>query len=171
MASSHRVRWKGRTEGPFTRDEIKARLASGDFSRLHRVEVSGSWIGLGEFIAGDEQAAPPPDGTREAPASNRSEPPAREKEKHSVHAPVSGMRKTLSPADTAFLCNTAYFLCGLAFVIPVAATIPAVSQSFRIRRHGDRATAKILIALASALTVLGFGFWYAVYTAYVRGLI
>lgn len=168
MSSNHRIRWKGRTEGPFTREEIKARLASGELSRLHRIEVSGNWIGLGEFLAGSESAGAPagsPEKTVDAPAA------APAKAKRTVHIPVPAAAKALSHADAATLRSMAYFLCGLAFVAPVAATIPAVSHACRVRRYGDNASARIILALAALLTVLGFGFWYAVYTAYVRGLI
>lgn len=168
MSSTHRIRWKGRTEGPFTREEIKTRLASGELSLLHRIEVSGNWIGLGEFLAGTESAGTPAV-SREKERDALAEAPA--KAKRTVHTPVHAESKALSHADATTLCGTAYFLCGLAFVAPVAATIPAVSHAFRVRRYGDTTSARTILALAALLTLLGFGFWYAVYAAYVSGLI
>ena len=75
--SAHRIRWKGRTEGPYTREEIRTRLAAGELSLLHRVEVAGRWTSLGEFLS--PSPAPVSAGTvdRNAPAVIRT-----------IHAPI-----------------------------------------------------------------------------------
>jgi hypothetical protein len=42
--------WKGRVLGSFTLADLRGRLASGEFSRLHRIYVEGTWRPLGEWL-------------------------------------------------------------------------------------------------------------------------
>jgi len=44
------IEWKGQPLGRFTLVELRARLASGQLSRLHRVQVQGAWQGLGAWL-------------------------------------------------------------------------------------------------------------------------
>ena len=37
------IEWKGRSLGSFTLVELRAQLASGRLSRMHRVLVQGAW--------------------------------------------------------------------------------------------------------------------------------
>lgn len=162
--SAHRIRWKGRNEGPYTREEIRERLARGELSLLHRVEVSGNWIGLGEFLA------PPP-----APGPVRKDTPAASDSPvrvTPVHAPLHNTPGIGHPgAETENILRGGYFLCGLCFVAPLAATIPAVSVALRLRRRGADRSGRVQLTLAALFTLLGFLFWLAVKSAYDRGMI
>jgi hypothetical protein len=158
---AHRIRWKGRVEGPYTPGEIRTRLADGDLSLLHRIEVSGNWIGLGEFLSPEkpshrEMAAPPAGGAL-SPAGT-------------VHEPMrnsAGIGRT----GTENILRGGYFLCGLCFVIPLVATVPAVAVALRLRRRGEDRTGRAQLLLATLFTLLGFLFWLAVKSAYSRGMI
>jgi hypothetical protein len=44
------IEWKGRALGGFTLADLQARLAAGEISRLHRVQVEGTWRPLGEWF-------------------------------------------------------------------------------------------------------------------------
>lgn len=44
------IEWKGRALGSFTLADIRARLGAGEVSRLHRVQVEGTWRPLGEWL-------------------------------------------------------------------------------------------------------------------------
>ena len=55
-ASTFLLRWKGAESGPFSIEEIRELLATGDISRLHQVQVNGRWKLLDDF--GELQPAP-----------------------------------------------------------------------------------------------------------------
>jgi hypothetical protein len=159
----HRIRWKGRNEGPYTEEEIRERLARGELSLLHRVEVSGNWIGLGDYIDPPKPAAPPR-GAAPAPAE-----PVRER---TVHAPLHNSAGICRIGEeTEKILRGGYFLCGLCFVAPLAATVPAVAIAMRLRRRGEDRTGRVLLMLAALFTLLGFLFWLAVKSAYARGMV
>lgn len=158
--SSYRIRWKGRTEGPYTREEIRGRIADGELSLLHRVEVSGNWIGLGEFLSPQK-----PPSTESAPAPARSAPAP------TVHAPVRHAEGIGATDESAAILRNGYLLCGLCFVFPLAATVPAVAVAMRLRRRGEARESRAQLALAALLTLLGILFWLAVKSAYARGMI
>lgn len=44
------IEWKGRSLGGFTLADIRARLAAGELSRLHRVHAEDGWRPLGEWL-------------------------------------------------------------------------------------------------------------------------
>lgn len=44
------IEWKGRVLGSFTLADIRARLAAGEISRLHRVQAGDGWRPVGEWI-------------------------------------------------------------------------------------------------------------------------
>lgn len=44
------IEWKGRSLGSFTLVELRAQLASGRLSRMHRVSVQGAWQSLGAWL-------------------------------------------------------------------------------------------------------------------------
>lgn len=166
MSSVHRIRWKGRTTGPYSREDIRARLATGEFSLLHRVEVSDRWIGLDEFL-GERQAAP---ATPSPVASGGAAPTAgATPDRITIHAPlrIPSARRKSAPDEGAL----GYFLCGLCFVLPLAATIAAAVHAWNVRRLGDSGRANTLFALAALFTALGAVFWIAVGYAYSRGVI
>jgi hypothetical protein len=166
--SVHRIRWKGRTEGPYSREEIRERLARGELSLLHRVEVSGNWIGLGEFLA-PQKPAEAPRGAAPVAAGPVAAGPTRER---TVHAPLhnsAGISRVRE--ETEKILRGGYFLCGLCFVAPLAATVPAVAVAMRLRRRGEDRPGRVLLTLAALFTLLGFLFWLAVKSAYARGMI
>lgn len=47
---SFEIEWKGRSLGTFTLVELRAQLASGRLSRMHRVLVQGAWQSLGVWL-------------------------------------------------------------------------------------------------------------------------
>ena len=49
----HILFWKGRQLGAFTVEEIRARLAAGEFSLMHQINSQGRWLTLDEFLASD----------------------------------------------------------------------------------------------------------------------
>ena len=49
-AATFLLRWKGVESGPFSLREIGERLADGEISRLHQVQVNGSWKLLDDFL-------------------------------------------------------------------------------------------------------------------------
>ena len=49
-AATFLLRWKGVESGPFSLAEIGERLANGEISRLHQVQVGGSWKLLDDFL-------------------------------------------------------------------------------------------------------------------------
>ena len=49
-AATFLLRWKGAESGPFSLQEIGERLANGEISRLHQVQVNGSWKLLDDFL-------------------------------------------------------------------------------------------------------------------------
>jgi hypothetical protein len=94
------IAWKGVTLGPFTVGQVREKLANGEVSRMHQVEVEGRWLSVDEFLARQEpverepvrklsekervfltdakllesepsSAAVPPDSTGEAPRTSR----------------------------------------------------------------------------------------------------
>lgn len=148
----HRIRWKGRTDGPFSREEIRTRLAEGELSLLHRIEVDGRWMSLGEFLNGaSAHSAHPGRPVFIAPAGEELAARARETREN--------------------LHKLGYFLCGLCFVLPFPATAGALLAASRLNRMGDHVTAKTQTALATVFTLLGLVFWAAVFIAHARGLI
>jgi len=166
MSSHHRIRWKGRTTGPYSREEIRAKLAAGEFSLLHRVEISGQWVGLDEFLAGDRPVPPPRATTR---YSSGPDAPA-DQSFITVHAPLRRPAKHVSAA-TGNRANLGYFLCGMCFVLPLAATLGACLMAWESRREGDTKQSDTLYILAALFTALGLAFWLAVFFAYSRDMI
>lgn len=49
-AATFLLRWKGVESGPFSLREIGERLAHGEISRLHQVQVNGAWKVLDDFL-------------------------------------------------------------------------------------------------------------------------
>ena len=49
-APTFEIEWKGRSLGSFTLVELRAQLASGRLSRMHRVSVQGAWLSLGAWL-------------------------------------------------------------------------------------------------------------------------
>jgi hypothetical protein len=56
---SYYLSWKGRQSGPFTLEQVRKQLASGEISRMHQIGVNGGWQLLDEFLTQhpDEKAA------------------------------------------------------------------------------------------------------------------
>jgi len=164
MSSLHRIRWKGRTAGPYSRDEIRAKLDAGEFSLLHRVEADGRWIGLDEFLSGVApgrpagDAVPPPGATTDAAFLT-------------VHEPLKRPLSHNVFPEHSPRANVAYFLCGLCFVLPLLATVAAGWSAWELRRAGDKRRSDTLFALAALFTILGAVFWSALIFAWSRGVI
>lgn len=68
IATSYYLTWKGGQTGPFTLEQIRAQLITGEISRVHQIGVGGGWQLLDEFLSRlpEEKAA------REAAASRSS---------------------------------------------------------------------------------------------------
>jgi len=58
-ASSFPVSWRGRQSGPYTADEIRSLMQSGEISGLHLVMVDQKWITVDEFLSALSPAPPP----------------------------------------------------------------------------------------------------------------
>lgn len=127
--SEFRVRWKGRESGPYPLAELKRRLARGELSTLHRAEYQGQWVPVDRLIAMIEGG---PDARHDAPNAN-----AVDSESTQV--------------------KTAYFYCGLSFLLPGIGTLAAVMT---MRRVSPRALRTELALLAGALTLAGIAFWF-----------
>jgi hypothetical protein len=91
-----------------------------------------------------ETAAPA--GIFAAPAASASSPAAQ----HSA------------PDNTDFIIQAGYILCGLCFLLPLLATIPALTAAFWLQTQEKEKQAKQLFILCPALTVLGVIFWLVV---------
>ena len=57
----HLLRWKGRQSGPYDLDEIQAKLAAGEISLVHQIQVRGGWQLLDDFLGQMQPPAPAPD--------------------------------------------------------------------------------------------------------------
>lgn len=161
MPSSYRIRWKGRIEGPFTRDEIARRLARGELSMLHRVELRGEWKPLSALMDTATGTAQPA-AARPAPAKARP-----------LRAPLPSGDPTLVSFATFHASDArvrlAYALCGLTFLLPLIATLPALVVSAGLRRRGRKTDGEIQYALIAVFTALGLVFWHLVRQAFLAG--
>jgi hypothetical protein len=50
------IAWKGANTGPFTLAQIQEKLAAGEVSRMHQVQVDGRWVSVDEFLSRHEAA-------------------------------------------------------------------------------------------------------------------
>ncbi len=149
--SLHRIRWKGRTDGPFSREEIRTRLADGELSLLHRIEVDGKWVSLGDFLSGAAESARAARPGKPAQFTPKGKP--------------GGER----PVDS--LAKAGFFLCGLCFVLPGLATVGALLVARRMDSRGEHAVARTQATLAALLSLMGLAFWAALVVARAKGLI
>lgn len=67
--SSFPVSWRGRQSGPYSIDEIRSLMQSGEISGLHLVMVDRKWITVDEFLS-TLSPAPPPMPSARAPQRN-----------------------------------------------------------------------------------------------------
>jgi len=56
--SDYSVKWKGRTSGPFSLDELRRRFDSREIGGMHEVLVDGKWITVRAFFRNLQPAAP-----------------------------------------------------------------------------------------------------------------
>jgi uncharacterized RDD family membrane protein YckC len=56
--SEYSVKWKGRTSGPFSLDELRRRFDSREIGGMHEVLVDGKWITVRAFFRSLQPAAP-----------------------------------------------------------------------------------------------------------------
>lgn len=77
--NGYRLRWRGKTSGPYDLDTLKRMLSRGEISLLHQVESGGVWICIDEILSAASLVATPPEPTAspvvEASVSNLSGPP------------------------------------------------------------------------------------------------
>ena len=195
---NYRIQWKGNVSGPYTRTEVEHLLFRGEISLLHRVEVGGQWLGVGEFlghaarmprpILTDSPATPVAawetevdtvetsvSGVGAYPTVPRLLHPAAgtgSDDGGSTHAPFSPGGNSGSSDETAatsssvptadntdFIIQAGYVLCGLCFLLPFLATIPALIAAFWLHTQEREKQAKQLFILCPALTVAGIIFW------------
>jgi len=99
--SSFPVSWRGRQRGPYSINEIRSQMQSGEISGLHLVMVDQKWITVDEFLS-TLSTAPPPMPTARAPQRIEPEPQPTEALDETVSfaapPPENGMR---SPHSTA----------------------------------------------------------------------
>jgi len=112
-AERHRIRHKGIILGPLARAEILERLAGGDLSLAHLIEVRGKWMTLRQHLR-ETSAATAPDSDRSprapAPAGADIPPP-----------PPGSPRK---PPTLDERIREGYLWCGLTFGLPLVALAP-----------------------------------------------
>lgn len=72
-AESFRLRWKGKTLGPFTRREIERKIREHELGLLHEIWSEGAWITLREFL-GSKAESSPAEPSREDSASENPAP-------------------------------------------------------------------------------------------------
>ena len=157
--TTYRIRWKGRTEGPFSRDEILLRLTQGELSVLHRVEIGGEWRPLSDLITVESAVRVAPPG----------ESPALAADVRRVPRPVAEPAVFAGAPASPFRVRFGYFLAGVTFLLPLVATFPALAFSGWIRRHGHRNAGTAQMVFIGVYTVLGLGFWTLIRQAYVNG--
>jgi hypothetical protein len=184
----YRIQWKGNVSGPHTRAEVAELLARGQISLLHAIEVDGQWKGVGEFL-GHTARMPRPVLAEPAPlptlaptweAENENagaagfspEPelfrtPSPEADAPGIAQPAgisaasasAPAAQSSAPDNTDFIIQAGYILCGLCFLLPLLATIPALTVAFWLHTQEKEKQAKQLFILCPALTVLGVIFW------------
>ena len=128
-AATFLLRWKGVESGPFSIREIRERLADGDISRLHQVQVNGGWKLLDDFL----EAHP----AEEREAELRREFEARMSDERARHAEVEVLPPDSEPSVFAPPAPTrtsvpavAALIAGLCCFIPlvkIIAWIPALA--------------------------------------------
>ena len=109
--TSFPVSWRGRQSGPYSVDEIRTLLQSGELSGLHLVMTGGKWITVDEFLATLTPAPPPMPTARPLPRPEPAQPPAEtvdetgsfpamepERGRHRSHAAAPGARPFDVPA-------------------------------------------------------------------------
>jgi hypothetical protein len=174
---AYRIQWKGQISGPYIRAELEDMLARSQISLLHRVEVNGQWKGVGDLL-GFATRVPRPVLTANNPipanawdpgldADERADESESPVEEPAVSPEGSGkgvpVRETSvqpgAPVNTDFIIQAGYVLCGLCFLLPFLATIPALIAAFWLHTQEQGKQAKQLFILAPVLTVLGVIFW------------
>jgi hypothetical protein len=70
-AENFRLRWKGKTLGPFTRREIEQKIREHELGLLHEIWNDGNWMTLREFLG--SKATPP---TESSPPESSLENPS-----------------------------------------------------------------------------------------------
>ncbi|MDR2863173.1 MAG: hypothetical protein LBV54_04765 [Puniceicoccales bacterium] len=146
------IQWKGRTTGPYSRDELDDMLKRGEISLLHRVEDNGRWQSVGEYIERNVLRIRALDEPREVFPVERKILPGQESSKEPPRHEKGGM----SLDQQVFW---GYILCGAAFVLPVLATIPALWLAFQTQTCGAKEPARLQFILCMAFTMLGTLFW------------
>ncbi len=96
------ITWKGRRDGPYSREQLENLLKNGDIGLLHRVETSTGQMSLQQLL--DEGRAPTP--VAHVPSSNTA---------------LSGESATPPIENIGFGEREAlriYALCGFCFLLP-----------------------------------------------------
>jgi hypothetical protein len=185
----YRIQWKGNVSGPHTRAEVAGMLARGQISLLHAIEVDGQWKGVGEFLGhtarnprpvlaepAPQPAAPAwePENENASAAGFSPEPvlaaqesvpeegapeTAQPAKSFRVSAGASTTGHSAAPDNTDFIIQAGYILCGLCFLLPLLATIPALTAAFWLHTQEKEKQAKHLFILCPVLTVFGVIFW------------
>jgi hypothetical protein len=192
--SSYRLRWKGQVTGPCTLEEIRARLASGDVSRMHQIEHGAQWRSLDEFLRETEEA----DRARSAERARNDELEHRRMEREAADERVRTAaleqqfvwmrgkqgrdreqllevpkRRTSNLAVAAFAVSFCSFIPYVNFVSWIPALIlahAALAEMDRDPSLEGRSLAQGAIILTSTFLVLGVLFLLAAAFGIVKGL-
>jgi hypothetical protein len=97
-ARRYLLRWKGRPSGPFTLEEIRARLDAGEISRVHQIESELGWGLLDDFL--------PRHAPRPAAAAGPESAPAAESRTSLSHLLPADARAPLPPPPDESLLRT-----------------------------------------------------------------
>jgi hypothetical protein len=99
--TSFPVSWRGRQSGPYSTDEIRRLLQSGEISGLHLVMTGGKWITVDEFLPALTPAPPPMAPTRHVQRPEPAQPPAETMDDTNSFPFVPPERRVHSPRGAA----------------------------------------------------------------------
>jgi hypothetical protein len=165
--------WKGTQSGPFSLEEIRARLAAGEISRVHQLQVDGRWQLLDDYL--EKQRERPL--TREAQLVSmetrsslahllpREHEPAVMLETRRVEAPAAESSAPVRTSGLAIaalvmaLCNFIPYVNFLSWILALVFGHIALVQMNRDERLGGRGMAMtgLIITYFLLVMVLTFG--------------
>lgn len=161
---SFRIQWKGGTLGPYSRQEVEDRLATGEISLIHRIEVDGHWESVADFVF-ERPELKPMSVESETEGLGLKLPPI----PGNRGDLVASTPRRVRTGQVEQLVMVGYILCGTAFVLPGVATLPALWIASRVRMEGAAEPARLQIILSALFTIMGVLFYLALYHVREQG--
>ena len=154
---SYFLTWKGSRTGPFSIEQVRAQLAAGEISRMHRIGVNGGWQLLDEFLT----AAPDPAAERHAAALRQREEQLRREFDSQLAA--ERVRAVPPPTDSGDEVKPSPFSHFLPKPPPPAILYPATPDEedapVTPTRTSGLAIASLVMALCNFIPYVGFFSW------------